>query len=186
MATTTTTVASSNFLIPDGTFIAEIVAFLIILAVLYKYVVPPLQASVKQRQTVIAQGLEDSREAKERLSEAEAEADKVLAEARAEAARTREAGSRTRQEMIDAARDEARLAAEAVTRQAEERIAVQHRQVLAELRGEVGKLAIDLASRIVGESLTDEQMQRRVVDRFLAELDQQADGSASAPAEQVS
>ena len=42
--------ASGNFLIPDGTFLAELVAFLIILFVLRKYVVPPLQKSLTARQ----------------------------------------------------------------------------------------------------------------------------------------
>ena len=179
----TTTLAAGNFLIPDGTFVAEIVAFLIILAVMYKYVVPPLQKSVTQRQALIQKGLEDSQEAKARLDAAEADYTKMMAEARTEAARTREEGSRLRQEMIEAAKDEARVAAENVTRLAEERLEVQHRQVLAELRREVGQLAVDLAGRIVGESLTDEALQRRVVDRFLAELDE--DGQAAAPAEQV-
>ena len=39
------------------------------------------------------------------------------------------------------------------------------------LRTEVGTLAVELASRIVGESLTEEARQRRLVDRFLGELE---------------
>jgi F-type H+-transporting ATPase subunit b len=167
-----TTTQASNFLIPDATFIAELVAFLVILWFMWTYVVPPLQKNLEKRQEVIRQSLEDARLAKERLDAAEADYAAALAEARAEAARTREEARRIRQEIIDAAKDEARAAAEEVTRLAEERLQVQHRQVLAELRGEVGQLAIDLAGRIVGESLTDEGLQQRVVDRFLAELDQ--------------
>ena len=181
---TTTTLAAGNFLIPDGTFVAEIVAFLIILAVMWKYVVPPLQKSVTQRQALIAKGIEDSREAKERLDAAEAEYKKMVAEARTEAARTREEASRLRAETIETAKDEARVAAETVTRLAEERLEVQHRQVLAELRREVGTLAVELAGRIVGESLTDPELQRRVVDRFLAELEA-GDLGSSQQAEQV-
>lgn len=168
----TTTTQASNFLIPDGTFLAEIIAFLLILAFMWRYVVPVLQKNLTQRQEAIRQGLEDSRLAKERLDAAEAEYQKMIAEARAEAARTREEGSRIRQETIEAAKDEARTAAEAVSRLATERLEVQHRQVLAELRREVGELSVELAGRIVGESLTDAGMQSRVVDRFLSELDE--------------
>jgi len=168
----TTTTQASNFLIPDATFLAEIVAFLVILAFMWKYVVPPLQKNLSARQDVIRQQLEDARLASERLAAAETDYAAALAEARAEAARTREDARRVRQEIIDAAKDEARTAAEEVTRLAEERLQVQHRQVLAELRAEVGQLAIDLSSRIVGESLSDEQLQQRVVDRFISELDQ--------------
>jgi F-type H+-transporting ATPase subunit b len=167
----TTSLASGNFLIPDATFLAEIVAFVLILAIMWHYIVPPLQENMAKRQELIRQGIEASRLAQERLDAAEAEYNAMIAEARAEAARTREEGNRIRQETIQAAKDEARAAAEAVTRLAEERLAVQHRQVLADLRREVGQLAVDLAGRIVGETLTDEAVQRRVVDRFLAELD---------------
>jgi hypothetical protein len=56
--------------------------------------------------------------------------------------------------------------------------------VLQQLRTEVGTLATSLAGRIVGESLEDEVRQRRTVDRFLAELEQQESGtSAPAPAQ---
>jgi F-type H+-transporting ATPase subunit b len=146
---------------------------------MWKYVVPPLQKSITQRQAMIRQQIEDSREAKERLEAAEADYKQLLAEARTEAARTREEGRVLRQEMIDQAREEARAAAEAVTRLAEERLEVQRRQVLAELRREVGVLAVELAGRIVGESLKDQELQRRVVDRFLAELEEEGRDSAA-------
>ena len=179
-----TTLAAGNFLIPDGTFVAELIAFALILAFMWKYVVPPLQRSVSQRQEQIRQGIEDSREAKERLEAAEAEYKAMITEARTEAARTREDGSRIRAETIEAAKEEARVAAETVTRLAEERLRVEHRAVVAELRRDIGQLAVELAGRIVGESLTDAELQRRVVDRFLSELEQ-GDAATSAQAEQV-
>jgi 1,4-dihydroxy-2-naphthoyl-CoA synthase len=52
-------VLASNFLIPDATFLAEIVAFLLILAVIWKYVVPPLQKSMTARQEAIKKSFDD-------------------------------------------------------------------------------------------------------------------------------
>ena len=167
----TTTLAAGNFLIPDATFLAEIFAFLIILAVMYKYVVPPLQKSVTLRQEMIRKQIEDSKEAKERLDAAEAEYKTMVSEARTEAAKAREEGNKVRQEIIDSAKDEARIEAEAVTSRAEARLEVERRQVFAELRGEIGRLAVELSERIVGESLADDERQSRVVDRFLADLE---------------
>ena len=169
--TTVSTVASGNFLIPDATFLAELVAFVLILAFMWRYVVPPLQKNMETRQGVIRQQLEDSRLAAERLAAAEAQYQKMVGEARAEAARTRMEGNKIRQEIIDSAKEEARIEAEAVTSRAEARLDVERRQVLAELRGEIGRLAVELAERIVGESLADDERQSRVVDRFLADLD---------------
>lgn len=166
--------AEGNFLIPDGTFIAELVAFILILTFIYRVVVPPINASMEKRQEIIRQQLEDSKTAKERLDAAEADYAAMMTEARTEAAKQREEGFRVRAETIEAAKEEARQAAEAVTRQAEERLAVEHRQVINQLRQEVGQLASELANRIVGESLADQALQQRVIDRFLDELNTDA------------
>ncbi len=167
----TTNLAAGNFLIPDATFLAEIAAFIIILLVMYKFVVPPLQKSVTLRQEMIAKQIQDSKQAQERLDAAESEYKAMVAEARAEASRVRDEGNKIRQETIDAAKEQARIEAEAVTARAEARLEVERRQVFTELRGEIGRLAVELSERIVGESLADDERQSRVVDRFLADLE---------------
>lgn len=177
----TTDLAAGNFLIPDGTFVAELAVFIIVLAAISRLVVPPLKASMEKRQEAIRQQIEDARLAKERLDAAEADYQKALSEARAEAARTREDAQATRKAMIDAAKDEARIEAEAVTRRAEERIALERAQVLAELRREIGELALTLSERIVGETLADDERQRRVVERFLSELESSDQGTTQTP-----
>ena len=51
-------------------------------------------------------------------------------------------------------------------------------QAFQALKSEVGTLAVDLASRVVGESLADEARQRRTVERFLAELETQPESAS--------
>ena len=68
-------------------------------------------------------------------------------------------------------RAQAQAEATRIVTGAQQIIAAEHQQALVQLRGEVGRLATDLAGRIVGESLADEARQSRVVDRFLAELE---------------
>jgi F-type H+-transporting ATPase subunit b len=58
----------------------------------------------------------------------------------------------------------------------------ERQQAMVQLRAEVGRLAVDLASRIVQESLTDDARQQRVVDRFLTDLEQDRDGTDRARA----
>ena len=48
---------------------------------------------------------------------------------------------------------------------------LRQKSIVRDLRSEVGTLAVDLASRIVGESLADEARRRGTVERFIAELD---------------
>ena len=54
---------------------------------------------------------------------------------------------------------------------AHEQIEADRVQAIQALRAEMGTLAVELASRVVGEALDEDARQRRVVDRFLAELE---------------
>jgi len=47
----------------------------------------------------------------------------------------------------------------------------QRSQIVAELRSDLGRVSVELASKVVGESLADEARQTRTVERFLADLD---------------
>ena len=163
---------TNNFLIPNGTFFVEILIFLGILYFLSKKVVPRISALMEARQQSIRQEIESAEQLKRELAESKAQYAQALAEAREEAAKMREDAARTRKQIIEEAREEARVEAEAVTRRAEERLEAERRQVIASLRQEVGRLSADLASRIVGESLDDDALQARIVDRFIAELEQ--------------
>jgi len=61
--------------------------------------------------------------------------------------------------------------AEGVTAAAQAQIEAERQSALVSLRGEVGSLAIDLASGVVGEVLTDDKKAQAIVDRFLADLE---------------
>jgi F-type H+-transporting ATPase subunit b len=71
-------------------------------------------------------------------------------------------------------REQAQAEARRITESAQTQIEAERQQALIALRTEVGALATELASRIVGESLTDQVRQSRMVDRFLDELEQVA------------
>jgi F-type H+-transporting ATPase subunit b len=178
-----TVLAEGNFLVPNATFIAEVIAFAIILFVLYRYVVPPVQKAMRERQELVRSQIEESRRAREQLEKAEADYQQALAEARAEAAKIRDSAradaDRLREEMRARAEEEA----ERVRQRSEEQLATQRQQVVNELRAEIGRLAVTLAGRIVGESLDNDARRQRTVDRFLSELEQMAgdDGATATP-----
>lgn len=161
----------SNFLVPNATFFAELVGFLIILFVLWKWVLPPLQKSMEQRQQTIRTQLEESQQARERLEAAEAEYDRALADARREASRLREDAQAQRKAIVEEAAAEARARGDEILTRAQEQITVERQQAMNQLRGELGRLAVELAGRVVGESLEDDARQRRVVERFLDDIE---------------
>jgi F-type H+-transporting ATPase subunit b len=145
------------------------IAFLLILGLMLWRFVPRINAALDARGEAIAGGIKRAEEAQ---AEAQAALDKYnaqLAEARGEAGRikdeAREDAKRIRTELVEQAQaDAARIVANAQSQIEAERAAA-----LVSLRGEVGSLAIDLASGVIGESL-DDKKSSAIVDRFLADL----------------
>ena len=163
----------SNFLVPNGTFIAELVAFVILLWLINKYVLPPLSRAMTARQDLIDRSIKDSLEAKERLEAAEAEYHELLEQTKADASRIREEARAEGRAIIDELRAKAQEEADRVRTRGEEQLVAEREQVVAALRQDLGRLATELAERIVGETLDDSAAQGRVVDRFLNDLDAQ-------------
>jgi F-type H+-transporting ATPase subunit b len=102
-----------------------------------------------------------------------------LDDARHEAARMREEAREQGAQIIAEMRQRAEAEARRITDAAQAQIEAERQQALASLRVEVGTLAVELASRIVGESLADEARQTRMVDRFLADLEEQPAGTTT-------
>jgi len=169
-----TVLASGNFLVPNATFLFELVAFLIILGVLWRYVLPPLNRAVLERQDMIRRQIEDSLAAKERLEAAEREYQEALVAQRREASQVREEVAAERAQIIEEARSEATRQAADVMARAEERLATERAQVLRSLRAEVGSLALELAEKITRSALEDDERARRLVADFVTELDVEA------------
>jgi F-type H+-transporting ATPase subunit b len=176
MAQHETLVAANNFLVPNATFIAELVAFLIVLGVLWKYVVPPVQKAMHERQETIRKQLDDAEEARIRKAEAETEYQRTLAEARQQAAVIRDNARAEAQRIGDEMRAQAADEAQRIVARGQEQLDAQRRTIIRELRADTGKLAVDLASKIIGESLADEQRSKATVERFMADLETSGSG----------
>jgi F-type H+-transporting ATPase subunit b len=174
---------TNNFLIPNGTFIVELLTFLVILFLLGKYVVPVINKAMTQRQETIRRQLTEAEEAKARLEAAEAELREQIASARADAARQREEAREQGAQILADLRAQAQVEAERITKAAHQQIEAERARTIAALRAEVGTLAVELASRVVGESLADEARQHRVVQRFLAEIEARGSDAVGSAAE---
>lgn len=154
-------------------------SFLIVLILFWKFVLPALQRVLKERADKIEGGIHRAEQMQEEARLSLEEYRQQLAEARSEAADIRAAAQQDKAQIIEEARAEASAAAAAVSAQAAAQIEAERSRAIIELRSEVSSLATDLASRIVGESLTDDARATAVVDSFIAELEQSSakDGS---------
>jgi F-type H+-transporting ATPase subunit b len=150
--------------------VLAVISFAIVAWVLIKFVFPRMEETFRARVDAIEGGIK-------RAEEAQAEANKLLeqykaqlAEARTEAARIRDEARADsegiRQEVLARAREES----DRIIQAGNDQLAAQRESILRELRSEVGSLAVDLAGRIVGESLADEARSRGTVERFINEL----------------
>lgn len=163
---------TTNFLVPNFTFVVELIAFVVMFAIIAKWIIPPINRAMTARQEAIRDQFRELDNAKERANDAEAEFKSQIADARHEAARIREEAREQGAQIVAEMRAQAQAEAARIVEHAHAQIEADRQAAAASLRSEVGTMATTLAGRIVGESLEDEARQSRVVERFLAELEQ--------------
>src|SRR3954452_12934171 len=164
--------ADENPLIPPwGEIIIGLIAFGLVVLVMMKLVAPRFEQVFRARREAIEGGIERAEamqaEAKAALEQYRAQ----LAEARSEAAQIRDAARAGGQQILEELRAQAQEESARILARGEEQLAANRQSVVNELRGQVGALAVELAGRVVGESLADEARRSGTVDRFLQELD---------------
>ena len=172
LAEAATTETKHNPIIPIWQeVIIGMIAFGLLCYVLMKFVFPQMEKTFAARVDAIEGGIK-------RAEAAHAEANQLLeqyraqlAEARTEAARIRDEARADaegiRQDVLAKAREES----DRIIAAGREQLSAQRESIVRDLRSEVGELAVELAGRIVGESLADEARSRGTVERFIAELD---------------
>jgi F-type H+-transporting ATPase subunit b len=167
-----------NPLVPDLTeLIIGAVTFGIIFFALWKVLLPRISKTLEERTDQIEGGLQRAEEAQEEANAVLAAYRAQLAEARQEAARLREKAREEGAQIIAEMREQAAAEGRRLIEAAHAQIDADRQQALQSLKSEVGTLAVELASRVVGEALADEARQQRIVERFLAEIEQQPEGA---------
>ena len=163
---------SANPLLPPlGEIIIGLIAFAVVMFVFFKFIAPRFEQVFRARREAIEGGIERAEamqaEAKAALEQYRAQ----LAEARTEAAQIRDAARAEGQQIIEELRAQAQEESARIVSRGEEQLAASRQQVVTELRAQIGTLAVDLAGRVVGESLADDARRSGTVDRFLDDLD---------------
>lgn len=146
------------------------VVFVIILIVVIWKVLPRLNATLDARADAIAGGIKRAEEAQAEAKAALEQYTAQLADARGEAGKIREQARADAAAIIAEAKEQAAAEAARITANAQAQIEAERTAARAALRTEVGALAIDLASGVIGESLSDDKRASSIVDRFLSDL----------------
>jgi len=161
-----------NFLLPNATFFVELVLFLIVLFVLYRFVVPPLRLAIDEREAMLRKQVEDKALAARTLQQATERYESELAEARAQATSIRDEARADAALVRAELREQADQEVERIQRQGAEQLAAQRAETMSQLRTQLDGLSTRLAEQVIGQSLADDKSRGSTVDRFLADLDQ--------------
>ncbi len=166
-------VLGANFLVPNLTYVFELIAFLIVLFVLGRYVLPRLNKAIEERQATIRQGVEDADKAKSRAQEAEADYKKTIDEARKEARslvdEARQAGEQVKAEL----REKGEQEYERIVSRAQSDIDASARRASEEIRQHLSESVIEVVRKVVGEGM-DTDAHRQLIDRTIAEVEHEA------------
>jgi F-type H+-transporting ATPase subunit b len=161
-----------NPLIPElPDIIWSAVCFVVILFFFWKLILPRMQKMLDDRAEAIEGNIAKADDAQRKAEAALERYTAQLADARAEAGKIRDVARADGQKIISELKEQAGAEAARITASAKAQIEAERQAAVMSLRSEVGTLAIDLASGVIGESLTDDAKASAIVDRFLADLE---------------
>ena len=168
--------ADKNPILPEANeLIWGTIAFLILFALLAKFVFPQVNQALKNRTDKIQGDLTQAERDREEAAKTLAEYRAQLAAAREESTRimeeARKHAEQVRKDLLAKAQEDANR----VVERAQEEIQAERNRAVAEIRGQAAGLALDLAGRVIGESLDDDR-HRRLIERYIEEVGPRGEG----------
>jgi F-type H+-transporting ATPase subunit b len=161
--------ATSNFLVPNGTLIAEIIAFLIVLGVVARYVLPVVNRVLTERQEEIRSSLEAAESARAELDETRSERQALLDEARTQARDIVTQANRTADRLRSEGEDRGRMEYERMVASANAEIALARQRAVDEVSTQVAELVLAAARQVVGREI-DRESHHDLIDEAISAL----------------
>jgi F-type H+-transporting ATPase subunit b len=140
----------NNFLIPNGTFFFVLAIFLVVLAIIGTFVVPPILRVLRERDAMVAKTVADNKKAAEQFEAAQADYDEALTEARVQASSLRDNARAEGRKVVEDARARADQQVMSTLQLAAEQLKRERDAVELDLRANVATMSATLASRILG------------------------------------
>jgi F-type H+-transporting ATPase subunit b len=151
------------------TLIVQVLVFIALIWFTMKFVWPMILGPMKERENKIAQGLAAAEKGKADLVQADQRAEAVVKEARAKAAQILDQAGKRSNEMVEQAKGTAIAEAERLVAQAHEDAALESTRARESLRREVGRLAVEGASRLLEREI-DPKTHAELLDKLAAEV----------------
>jgi F-type H+-transporting ATPase subunit b len=171
-------IASSNFLVPNGTLIVEIVAFLLVLAFIARVVLPPLNKALKERQEEIRVSLEAAEAAKVEADETRSQRQGILDEARNRARDIVAQANKAAEGVAAQSEERGQQEYDRLVRAAETDIALARQRAVDEVSAQLGALVMSVARQVIGREI-DATSHRALIDEAVAALRSSSDTTAA-------
>lgn len=169
---------ASNFLVPNATLIVEIVAFLIVLGVVARYVLPPLNRALGERQDQIRESLAAADAAQAEADATRAQRHQILEEARQQAREIVAHANANAERVRAEAAERAQLEHDRILASASAEIAVARQRAVDEVSAQLGALVMAAARQVIGREI-DPVAHRELIDEAVAALRASTDAAAA-------
>ena len=160
-----------SLITPDfGLFFWMTVVFLVVLFILWKWGFPVIVKMVDERKAFIDESLRKAHEANERLANIQKEGESILQEAREKQAQILKEAAETRDAIVEKAQDKARAEGARLLDEARTAIEQEKKAAIADIRQQVATLSVEIAEKVLRQSLKDDKAQMDLIDRMLDDV----------------
>ncbi|MCH5302590.1 MAG: F0F1 ATP synthase subunit B [Prevotella sp.] len=160
-----------SLITPDfGLFFWMTVVFLVVLFILWKFGFPVIIKMVDERKAFIDDSLRKAHEANERLANIQKEGESILQEAREKQAQILKEAAETRDAIVEKAQDKARQEGTRLLDEAKAAIEQEKKNAIADIRKQVATLSVEIAEKVLRQSLKDDKAQMDLIERMLDEV----------------
>ena len=154
-----------------GLFFWQSVIFIGLIFLLRKYAWAPILSAVNERETSIKEALASAEAARKEMETLQLDNKRILKEARAEKEAMLKEARNTRADLINTAKEEAKVEAEKILKQAQESIQNEKRTAVNELKNQVGSIAMDIAEKVLQREMESNDQQEQLISQLLKESD---------------
>jgi len=159
-----------GLLSPDfGLFFWMLFSFLIVFGILAKFGFPVITRMVDKRKAYIEESLTAAHKANEQLAHIKEQSDEIISSAKAEQVKILKDAADTRDRIVAEARDQAKVAGQKELEEIRMQIQSEKEQAIRDIRRQVAELSVDVAEKVLRDSLKDPKAQMSMIDRLVDE-----------------
>jgi len=154
-----------------GTVFWTTLIFFMLFFLLWKFAWGPIMKAVKSREDMIRNALDSAEKAREEMKVLQADNETVLRKAREERDKIIRDARLSTERMLAEAKEKSQSEADAMVKRAKELIEREKNTAMAEVKREVAGLAIEVASKVVSQTLKNDAEQQKLIERYLKEIE---------------